>query len=175
MNRQEKEVVIAEISEKISRAKGLFFADFTGLTVEQANELRREFQKSGVDYKVVKNTLVKKALENVSGFDKVIAGLRGPTAIAISYDDPISPAKIIRKYIDKHEKPSVKVCVVENLVYDGSKLVELSKLPSRQELVASILGSLQSPILGVIYAVQAVTRDLVSVVGAIEDKKKSSA
>jgi large subunit ribosomal protein L10 len=174
MKREEKEVVVSGIAEKVSRAKSLIFADFTGLTVEQANELRREFQKSKIDYCVVKNTLAKKALENTMGLDKVTESLRGPTAIAFGYDDPVSPAKIIRKFIEKHGKPAVKVCVVENLVYDGSKLVELSKLPSRPELVASILGSLQAPIVGVIYAVRAVTRDLVSVIGAIEEKKKSS-
>lgn len=172
MKRQEKEVIVAEIAEKFSRAKSLFFADFTGLTVEQANELRREFHKSGVDYQVVKNTLVKKALENAAGFDKVLETLHGPTAIVFSYDDPTSPAKIIRKFIDKHEKPSIKVCVIENLVYDGSKLVELSKLPSRQELVAAVLGSLQAPIVGVINAVEAVTRGLVGVLQSIEEKKK---
>jgi large subunit ribosomal protein L10 len=174
MKRQDKETVVAEIAEKVSRAKSLFLADFTGLTVEQANELRREFQKSNVDYRVVKNTLAKKALENVTGFDKVLENLHGPTAIAFGYDDPVSPAKIIRKFIEKHEKPSVKVCVVENLVYDGSKLAELSKLPSRPELVASILGTLQSPIVGLINAVQAVTRDIIGLVSAIEEKKKSA-
>lgn len=172
MKRQEKEVIVAEIAEKFSRAKGLFFADFTGLTVEQVNELRREFHKSGVDYQVVKNTLVKKALENAAGFDKVLGTLHGPTAIVFSYDDPTSPAKIIRKFINKHEKPTIKVCVIENLVYDGSKLEELSKLPSRQELVASILGSLQAPIVGVINAIEAVTRGLVGVLQSIEEKKK---
>jgi large subunit ribosomal protein L10 len=174
MKRQEKEVVVSEIAEKVSRAKSLFFADFTGLTVGQANELRREFQKSKIDYCVVKNTLARKALENATGLDKVLDSLRGPTAIAFGFDDPVSPAKIIRKFIEKHERPSVKVCVIENLVYDGSKLAELSQLPSRQELVASILGSIQAPIVGVITAVQAVAKDIISIVGAIEEKKKSS-
>jgi len=174
MKRQEKEAVVSEIAEKVSRARSLFLADFTGLTVEQANELRREFNKSKIDYCVVKNTLARKALENATGLDNVMGSLRGPTAIAFGYDDPVTAAKIIRRFIEKHEKPSVKVCVVENLVYDGSKLLELSQLPSRQELVASILGSLQAPIVGVITAVQAVARDLISIIGAIEEKKKSS-
>ena len=175
MKRQEKEVIVADVTEKIIRAKSLFLADFTGLTVEQANELRREFRKSGTDYKVVKNTLVKKALEIATGYDKVIESLTGPTAIAFSYDDPVSPAKIIRKFIEKHEKPTIKICVVENQVYDGSKLNELARLPSRQELVASILGSIQSPMAGIIRVVQAVARDLVSVLHAIGEKKKASA
>ncbi|MEK6572182.1 MAG: 50S ribosomal protein L10, partial [Bacteroidota bacterium] len=102
----------------------------------------------------------------------VLGTLHGPTAIVFSYDDPTSPAKIIRKFINKHEKPTIKVCVIENLVYDGSKLEELSKLPSRQELVASILGSLQAPIVGVINAIEAVTRGLVGVLQSIEEKKK---
>jgi large subunit ribosomal protein L10 len=174
MKRQEKEAVAAEIAEKVSRAKSLYFTDFTGLTVEQANELRREFRKSGIDYRVVKNTLARKALERAAGYDKVSQSLTGPTAIAFGYTDPISPAKIIRKFIEKHEKPTVKVCVVESLVYDGSKLEELSKLPSRQELVASILGSLQSPVIGIINAIQALPAQIVGVLQAIEEKRSKS-
>ncbi len=174
MKRHEKETIVAKVAQKFSRAKGIYLADFTGLTVEQANELRREFRKSGVDYQVVKNTLVKKALENASGFDKMVDKLKGPTAIAFCYEDPISPAKIIRKFIEKHEKPTVKMCVVENQVYEGSRLNELAKLPTRPELISSILGSIQAPIAGVIGAVQAVARDLVNVLHAIEEKKKES-
>ena len=117
---------------------------------------------------------LKKALESVSGFDKMVDKLLGPTAIAFCFEDPISPAKIIRKFIEKHEKPTVKLCVVENQVYEGSKLSELAKLPTRQEVVASILGSIRAPIAGVIGAVHAVARDLVNVLLAIEEKKKES-
>lgn len=173
MKRSEKQQIITEVAEKVSRAKSMFFADFTGITVEEANELRREFRKLGIEYQVVKNTLARKALESVTGYDKVISSLAGPTAIAFSYDDPVAPAKLIKKFRDKHEKLNVKVCVLEKQVYDGSKLAELAKLPSRSEMVAGILGSIQAPISGIVGALGAVMRDVVSVIDAIAKREQA--
>ncbi|MFN0158496.1 MAG: 50S ribosomal protein L10 [Bacteroidota bacterium] len=171
MKRSEKEEIVAAVSEKVGRARGMFFTDFNGLTVEQATELRREFRKVGVDYRVVKNTLVRKALENATGYDKVCDMLVGPTGVAFAYDDPVVPAKVIQKFKEKHSKLSLKVCVLEKQVYDGSKLLELAKLPSRKEMMASILGSIQAPLAGVPTVINAVLRDIVSVIGEIEKKK----
>lgn len=171
MKREEKEVIIGEVAELVGRARGMFFTDFSGLTVEQATELRRELRKSGIDYKVVKNTLIKKALERVTGYDKVVDKLVGPTGVAFAYDDAVTPAKIIQKFSEKHNKLSLKVCVLERQVYDGSKLAELARLPGRKEIMASILGSVEAPLAGVPQTVAAVLRDLVSVVGEIEKKK----
>jgi large subunit ribosomal protein L10 len=171
MKRSEKEQIVAEVTEVVGRARGMFFTDFSGLTVEQATELRREFRKSGVDYKVVKNTLIQKALESLTGYDKVYDKLGGPTGVAFAFDDPVTPARIIQKFKEKHSKLSLKVCVLEKEVYDGSKLDVLAKLPSRKEMIASILGSLQAPLAGVPTVLIAVIRDLVSVVGEIEKKK----
>jgi large subunit ribosomal protein L10 len=149
----------------------LYFTDFTGLTVAQATELRREFRKAGIDYKVVKNTLIKKALGDDSGYDSVRARLVGPTAVAFAYDDVVTPAKIIQKFIEKHEKLSLKAAVLERHFYDGSKLDELAKLPSRPEMMAAILGSIQAPLATVPGAVNAILRDLVSVVGEVAKTK----
>lgn len=171
MKRSEKEQIIAEVKEKIERAKGMYFADFTGITVEQVTELRREFRKVNVDYRVVKNTLARKALESITGYDKVIDKLFGHTAIAFGYDDPVAPAKIIKKFHDKHKKLKLKVCVLEKQVFDGSHLDQIAKLPSRKELIAGILGSIQAPIYGIVGAIGAVTRDLVNIIDAIEKKK----
>ncbi|MFI5252850.1 MAG: 50S ribosomal protein L10 [Bacteroidota bacterium] len=171
MNRSEKEQIIAEVAEQFSRAKGMYFADFTGITVEEVNELRREFRKSKIDYRVVKNTLARKALEQVSGYDAVYDNLTGPTAVAIGYDDPVVPAKIIKKFRDRYQKLNLKVCVIEKQVFPGSQLDEISKLPGRSELIAGIIGSIQAPISGVVGSINAVMRDLVYVIDAIEKKK----
>lgn len=171
MKRSEKEQIVTEVGEIVGRSRGMFFTDFTGLTVEQATELRREFRKSGIDYKVVKNTLIRKALENATGYDRVAEKLVGPTGVAFAFDDPVSPAKIIQKFSEKHGKLTLKVCVLEKEVYDGSKLAELAKLPTRTELMASILGSIEAPLVGVPQVINAVMRDLVSVVSEIEKKK----
>jgi large subunit ribosomal protein L10 len=124
-----------------------------------------------VEYTVVKNTLARKALEKLSGYDRVFDKLVGPTGIAFSYDDPSAPAKIIKKFSEKSGKFQLKAAVVEKQIYDGSKLGELASMPTRKEVVASILGSLQSPISGVVGAINAVARDLVSVIDAVEKKK----
>lgn len=171
MKRSEKEEIVAEVSGLVQRARGMFFTDFSGLTVEQATELRREFRKSGIDYRVVKNTLIRKALESATGYDRVYDRLAGPTGVAFAYEDPVVPAKIIQKFAEKHKKLTLKVCVLERQVYEGSKLEELARLPSRGEIMAGILGSLQAPIAGVPSVIQAVLRDLAAVVEAIEKKK----
>ena len=171
MKREEKEAIIARVVKKVSRAQAMYFTDFTGLTVAEETELRREFRKSGIEYTVVKNTLARKALEQVQGFDRVYDKLAGPTGIAISYDDIVAPAKVIKKFNEKTGKFTLKVAVLENQVFEGSQLDQLSKLPGRKEIMASIVGSLQSPIAGVVGAMNAVMRDLVNVIDAIGKKK----
>jgi len=171
MNRSDKEAIVAEVADKVARATAMYFADFTGLTVGEASELRREFRKAGIEYTVVKNTLAKKALERVTGYDRVYEKLVGPTGIAFSYNDAVAPAKIIKKFSEKSGKLKLKVAVLEKQVFDGSKLDELSKLPTRAELMAGVLGSIQAPISGIVGAIGAVARDLVNVIDAIEKKK----
>lgn len=171
MNKSEKEQAVAEIQELVAKAQGMFFTDFAGINVEQITELRREFRKSGIEYKVVKNTLAKIALKNVTGYDTVLDKLVGPTGIAFAYNDPAAPAKIIQKFKEKNEKFGVKACVIEKTVYDGSKLKELASMPSRAEIVSSILGSLNAPMSGVVGTINAVLRDVVGVLDAIEKKK----
>jgi large subunit ribosomal protein L10 len=174
MNRSEKERIVAEVADRASRAVGMYLADFTGVTVEEETELRREFRRAGIEYRVVKNTLAKKALEQVTGFDRVYDMLVGPTGIAFSYDDAVVPAKIIKKFKDKSGKLNLKIAVLEKQIFEGTQLDQLSRLPSRNELMAGIVGSLQAPISGVVGAIGAVLRDLVSVVDAIEKKKRAA-
>ncbi len=171
MKRSEKEAIIAEVAEKAARAVAIYFADFSKMTVAEETELRREFRKSNVEYTVVKNTLARKALEQLTGYDRVFDKLAGPTGIAYSYDDPSAPARIIKKFSEKAGKFQLKAAVIEKQVYDASKLNELASIPTRKELIASILGSIQSPASGIVNVVNAVARDLVSVINAIEKKK----
>ena len=171
MKRSDKERNVEEVKGKASRASALYFTDFTGITVEEANELRSEFRKAGVDYRVVKNTLARKALTDIGGLEPVFEALQGPTAIAFGYGDPISPARIIKKFYDKNEKLRLKLCVVESQVFDGSRLNELAKLPSKKEIIASVLGSVNAPISGVVEVIGTLMRDVLSVIDAIEKQK----
>ncbi len=171
MKRSEKDQIVAEVKEKAGKASGMYLADFTGITVEEVSELRREFRKSSVDYQVVKNTLAKKALAELEGFEKVVEHLQQPTAIAFGYDDPVAPARIIKKFRDKSKKLNVKVCVVEKRVYEGAEIDMIAKLPTRKEVMAGIVGAVAFPATGIAGAVNAVLRDLVGIIDAIEKKK----
>jgi large subunit ribosomal protein L10 len=101
----------------------------------------------------------------------VFEGLKGPTGVAFSYDDPVAPAKIIQKFSEKHKKLKLKICVIEHEVYDGSRLDEIARIPSRTEVIAGILGCIQSPLVGVPATVNAVIRELVSVIDEVGKKK----
>ncbi len=171
MKRSEKDQIVAEVKEKAGKASGMYLADFTGITVEEVSELRREFRKSSVDYQVVKNTLAKKALAELEGFEKVVEHLQQPTAIAFGYDDPVAPARIIKKFRDKSKKLNVKVCVVEKRVYEGAEIDMIAKLPTKKEVMAGIVSAVAFPATGIAGAINAVMRDLVGVIDAIEKKK----
>lgn len=180
MNKKQKEQTVTEIVEKLDKASSLYLTDFTGLTVEQTNELRDEFYNAKVDYRVIKNTLIKKALEQSSNtkftgqMEKLIENLKGATGVVFAYDDPVSPAKIIKKFFEKLEKPKLKVALVESIAYDKSKLNELASLPTKPEIISSIIGSLHAPISGIVYILNAVIRDLASVIEEVSKKKENS-
>ena len=176
MTKEQKAKVIAETVELLNRSTGLYLANFSGLTVEKANALRSEFFKVGVDYKVVKNTLLKRALEEVGGYDGVYPYLVNQTGVVFAYDDPVQPARILKDFIKANEKMlTVKVCVLDKEVFDGSRLEELASLPTREDLIASIIGSIAAPAQGIVGAINAVMRDLVGVIDAIEKQKQEQA
>ena len=176
MNKQDKEQSVLEIKEKLDKASSIYLTDFSGLTVAQTNELRDEFFNAKVDYKVFKNTLIKKALEqSENSFSrqsvKLVEHLKGPTGVIFAYDDPVSPAKILKKFFDKIAKPKLKVALVENEAYDSKKLNDLAALPTKPEIISSIIGSLQSPITGIVGTINAVIRDLASIVEEVAKKQ----
>ncbi|MEN3038655.1 MAG: 50S ribosomal protein L10 [Candidatus Kryptonium sp.] len=176
MKKEEKVKVVEEITQKISQAKGLVLADFTKMTVAEVNELRRELKSAGVDYKVVKNTLLKIAMQNVGGYDGLFRYLEGPTAVAFGYDDPITPVRLIKKVKGKIDKPAVKAIYIEGQIYDGSRLDELANLPSKSDIIAGIIGSIAAPASGIVWTLNAVLSELVLVIDAIAKKleEKSS-
>ena len=180
MNKKEKAQVITEIKEKLEKASSIYLTDFSGLTVQQTNELRDDFFNAKVEYRVLKNTLVKKALEE-AGADSKFAGkaealnanLKGPTGVIFAYDDPISPARIIKKFFDKGEKPKLKLAIIETEAYDKSQLNELAALQSKPEIISSIIGSIHAPISGIVYALNSMMRDLVSVIEEVAKKNSN--
>jgi len=148
-----------------------FFPEFSGLTVEQMTELRREFRKAGVQYRVAKNTLIRKALQEVGGFDDVTGRLVGPTGVAFAFEDPVAPAKIIQKFAEKHSKVSLKVCVIERQVFDGARLAELAAMPGRKELIAGLLATMTAPVVALPTIINRMVGDIAGLVGEVEKKK----
>lgn len=140
-----KEQEVATISEKVKKAKSVVVVDYRGLTVLQDTNMRVELRKAGVEYKVLKNRLVLRALnaEGYPGFEKV---LEGPTAVAFGYDDPVAPAKIIAETIAKtNNKITFKGGIIEGQTASVNEIVALAKIPAKPILVAQLLGMLTNP------------------------------
>jgi large subunit ribosomal protein L10 len=136
-----------------------------GLTVEEDTEFRCEFRKNKVEYKVLKNTLVKRAF-NELGFKDFDGILNGPTALAFSYEDEISAAKIVVAGADKYKKTKVKCALVDGKFIDAAGVESLSKLPSKETLVAMALQMLESPIVGLVSVCKNSIRSLLNVLNA---------
>lgn len=140
-----KQPIVQAIAEDIKDAQSVVLVDYRGLTVAQDTELRKQLREAGVIYKVCKNTMMKRAFEGTD-FAGLEEYLEGPSAMVVSKDDATAPARIICKFAKTAEALEVKAGVVEGTVYDAAGISELSKIPSREELLSKLLGSLQSPI-----------------------------
>lgn len=172
MNKNEKVDIVAEVKELIDNSNAVYLTDYSGITVSDITDIRTEFRKEGIKYKVFKNTLFKRALQESGKYAKLSDHLVGMTGYAFANaDNPVAPAKVIKKYFDNIQKLSLKACYIDEQYYDGSSLNELASLPSKKEIIAGILGSLNSPASGIVGAINAVMRDLVSVIDEISKRK----
>ncbi|MBQ7724713.1 MAG: 50S ribosomal protein L10 [Lachnospiraceae bacterium] len=140
-----KQPVVEEIAGKVKDAKAAVLVDYRGLTVEQDTQLRKQLREAGIVYKVYKNTMMKRAFEGTD-FAQLDPHLDGPSAIALATDDVTAPARILAKFAEKAKALEMKGGVVEGTYYDAAGLAELAKVPSREELLSRLLGSMQSPI-----------------------------
>lgn len=171
MNKNEKNEIVSEVKDMINKSTAVYLTDYSGITVGDINNIRNEFRKEGVEYKVFKNTMFKRALDETGKFEKLSGHLVGMTGYAFSTENPVAPAKIIKKYFDANQKLALKACYIENQYYDGKNLNQLANLPTKKEIIAGILGSLDSPASGIVGAINAVFRDLVSVVDEISKRQ----
>lgn len=154
-----KKGVVAEIVDKFQKSVSCVVVDYKGLKVEEVTELRNKFREAGVDYKVYKNTLVRRAaaeVGNMTQFDDV--NLVGTNAIAFGYDDPVAPAKIINDFAKNHPKLELKMGFVEGEFYDAENIKKLAEIPSREELIAKLLGSLKAPVSNFVYLIDAIAK-----------------
>lgn len=140
-----KQPVVQEISENIKDAQSIVLVDYRGLTVEQDTRLRKELREAGITYKVYKNTMMNFAFKGTD-YEALTPYLEGPSAIAISNSDATAPARILCKFAKEASKLEVKGGMVEGIAYDAAGIMDIAKIPSREELISKLLGSLQSPI-----------------------------
>lgn len=174
MTKAEKEATVEQLVDKLGQTPTIYLTNYSGLTVGQATELRARFRQAGVEYKVIKNTMLRLAMEKVGGFDEVYDTLHGPTAVAFS-DEPSSPARVMKKFLDdsKLEIPELKGAFIEGAIYQADALEVLTKLKSKTELIGEIIALLQSPIANVVSGLQAQGGNLVGAIQTIAEKAEA--
>lgn len=141
----QKQVVIDEIKEKFDKAESAVVIDYIGITVAEADAMRKKLREADVDYTVYKNTLVKRALEGTS-YEELNTVLAGPSAFAFSNTDATAPARVLNEVIKGYKKMEFKAGIVEGTFYDAEGIKEIADIPSRDVLIAKFMGSIQSPI-----------------------------
>ncbi len=150
-----KAAVVEEIKDKFERAQAAVVIDYMGINVEEADAMRKQLREAGVDYKVYKNTLVKRAIQGTA-YEPMAEVLDGPSAFIFGYEDATAPAREINKVINKIKKMEFKAGVVEGQYYDKNGIIAIAELPSKDELLAKFLGSIQSPVSKLVRTFQAV-------------------
>jgi large subunit ribosomal protein L10 len=152
---EQKKAQVAELAEAIKNSAGGVLVNYQGITVEDDTKMRKELREAGVKYVVVKNTMTGRACE-MNGMDDMKPYLNGMTALAIGAEDPIAPAKVLKKYADKLETFSILAGYLDGAVIDEKTVNALADIPSKETLIAKFLGSIRSPLYGLAYALQAV-------------------
>ena len=169
-----KKEIVAVLVEKFRNASSFYLIDFKGMTVENSIHFRRELKKQDIQYQVAKNTLIKRALTEL-GKAEIVPDDKffGPTGVIFCSNNPVAPAKIIKEVSEKTEIPKLKAAVLEGQFYDGSQLKLIASLPTKPDIIAGILGSLDAPISGIVGSINAVLRDVAYLVEEVAKKKAS--
>lgn len=173
MPKEEKIEAVQELRKNIEGSSSLLLTDYRGLTVSEITNLRKNLRGAGAEYKVVKNTLFRLAAEKLAD-SGVYDLLAGPTAVAFVQNDPIAPAKAIMDFAKEHKELEVKGGYVEGRLLSAEQIQALSKIPSKEVLLAQLLGSMQSPISGLIGTLQGLMSNLVYTLQAVSDQKAAA-
>lgn len=168
---QAKREIVEEIKEKISKAQSIVLVDYRGLNVEQLTELRKRYRSAGVEYKVYKNTMMRFAFKD-AGYEEFNKYLEGPNAIAFGYDDPVQVAKITNEFAKENKNLEIKAGIVDGKVIDVQGVKSLAELPSREVLIAQVLGGFNAPLQGFVNVLQGTIRSLAIVLNAIKEKQE---
>ncbi|CAB5100477.1 LSU ribosomal protein L10p (P0) [Olavius algarvensis associated proteobacterium Delta 3] len=173
MKRETKQRIVEELHDKFTRSKVLILTDYMGLNVEDMNALRSKLRESEIEFKVVKNTLLKRAAEGTDAAH-IVDSFKGPSAIALSYDDPVAPAKVLTDFAKEHKKLEIKIGEMDGNVLDVAAIKSLSQLPSREVLLAKLLSVCVAVPTGFVTALSGVPRNFLNVLQAIKDQKEAA-
>jgi len=174
LTRDQKAAAVEALTRKLEDTPTIYLTDYAGLTVAQAETLRTAFREAGVEFKVVKNTLLKRAMEAIGGYDELYDHLNGPTAVAFS-EEPSTPARVIKKFLEsaRLEKPQLKGAHVEGAVYHADALETLSNLKSKAEMLAEVIGLVLSPMSNIVGALEAQGGNLVGAIKTIAEREEA--
>ena len=154
---ESKKTIVANIKEKFEKAQTVVLVDYRGLTVAEDTELRTQLRKAGVEYCVLKNTMINLATKEM-GYEGLAAHLEGPTAVAFGYEDMIAPAKILSEFSKKAKKMTIKCGICDGDFLDEAGVQALANLPSKEVLIAKIMGSMMSSVSKFVYCVEALRK-----------------
>ena len=169
---EQKQIVVKELEQKFKEAKLIIFTDYRGLNVSEISELRNRLRIPGVKYQVVKNTMTEFALRN-NGQAEVIEHIAGPNAVVFSSDDLVNPAKIIHNFIKDYKKLEVKIGLLEGKLLQPDQIKALAELPPREVLIAQVLGTMNAPITGLVYVLNANITALARALSQIAEQKQA--
>lgn len=172
MNRNEKKQAIADLKEKFKKASITLLADYKGLKVNEMNELRKELQKGSAKLQVVKNTLAKLALKDTE-LQSLTEHFRETVAVVTGQGDPVNAAKAFVKFAKDRETPKIKIGIFSGDLMNAAQVEALSKLPTREEMIAKLMGSMQAPAQNLVNVLAAIPRQWVTVLAAMRDKKSA--
>ena len=167
-----KKQIVLEVKDKMEKAQGMVFYDYRGLTVSEVTDLRNKFREAGVEYRVIKNAMLKRAAEmlEIDGLDPF---LFGPTAVAFGFEDPVGPAKVLVEYTKKLKKTEIKTGILEGKVIGLDEIKNLAALPSREQLLGMLAGTLNAPITGFARSLSGIISKLGYALNAVKEQKEA--
>lgn len=168
----EKQAVVEEITENLNSASAVYITDYKGMSVSEINRLRNKFRESNVNFKVYKNTLIKRAMDDVGGYDDLYPHLVNQNAFAFINEDLGAPAKVLKEFIKEFNRPQFRGAVVDGDFYSESQLETLASLKSKDEIIGDILGLLMSPIKNIVGGLQAQGSTIAGAIRTIADKEE---
>ena len=172
MNLSQKQQIAEELHEKFERSKIVIVTDYKGLDVAAMNSLRRQLKDAEIEYKVVKNSLLIRAAEGTD-VALITDSFKGPSAVALSYDDPVAPAKILSEFAEDNEKLELKIGVMSGKSLDIAAIKALSALPSREVLLAKLLSAMNGVPTGFVRTLNGVPQKFLNLLMALRDQKEA--